>query len=335
MSLAVSQNVDLEQVLSLQSICKFLKARTSYDVLPVSYKLIVLDTKLTMKRALTILNNNNIVSAPLWDSENGKFAGLLTLTDFINCIQYQINMSKNNAENTTDNVIDMLALKDLYRLESDVNFPFKMDDCNIHPFQTLFQACLEMSKSNTRRISLIDLDEDTGRHIVISVLTQYRILKFLTLNCREIRFLKKNVRELGIMKPFADLKHCKIDTPVMEVIELLSSTGVSSIPVLEQINASEFKLLNCYEAVDVVGLVKNGLYNDLSLTVGEALLKRNESDFEGVYTCQEGETLFNLLDCIRTNRVHRFYVIDARSVIKGLITLSDILNYILEQGSLQ
>ncbi|OBA27378.1 CBS-domain-containing protein [Hanseniaspora valbyensis NRRL Y-1626] len=334
MSISVAQNINLEQELSLQSICKFLKARTSYDVLPVSYKLIVLDTKLTMKRALTILNNNNIVSAPLWDAENGKFAGLLTLTDFINCIQYQINMSKNNNA-STENVIDMLALKDLHKLEMDVNFVYKMDDVNIHPFQTLFQACLEMNKSNARRISLIDFDEDTGKHIVISVLTQYRILKFLTLNCREIRFLKKNVQELGIMKPFKDLKYCKIDTPVMEVIELLSSKGVSSIPILEQINDDEFKLINCYEAVDVMGLVKNGLYNDLSLTVGEALLKRNENDFEGVYTCQEGETLFNLLDCIRTNRVHRFYVIDGRGVIKGLITLSDILTYILQQGGAQ
>ncbi|XBW34939.1 hypothetical protein QEN19_000503 [Hanseniaspora menglaensis] len=335
MSLSVPQNIDLEQELSLQSICKFLKARTSYDVLPVSYKLIVLDTKLTMKRALTILNNNNIVSAPLWDAENGKFAGLLTLTDFINCIQYQINTSKNSNGVVSENVVDMLELKDLYKLETDVNFPYKMDDVNIHPFQTLFQACLEMNKSNARRISLIDFDEETGKHIVISVLTQYRILKFLTLNCREIRFLKKSIGDLGIMKPFSELKYCKIDTPVMEVIELLSSKGVSSIPILEQMNASEFKLVNCYEAVDVTGLVKNGLYNDLSLTVGEALLKRNESDFDGVYTCQESETLFNLLDCIRTSRVHRFYVIDSRGVIKGLITLSDILTYILENGGTQ
>lgn len=333
MSVGIAQNIDLEQELSLQSICKFLKARTSYDVLPVSYKLIVLDTKLTMKRALTILNNNNIVSAPLWDAENGKFAGLLTLTDFINCIQYQINKSKSTGGNSGDNIVELLELKDLYKLETDVNFPYKMDDVNIHPFQTLFQACLEMSKSNARRISLIDFDEDTGKHIVISVLTQYRILKFLTLNCREIRFLKKKVGDLGIMKQFTDLKYCKVDTPVMEVIELLSNKGVSSIPIVEQVGDKEFKLINCYEAVDVMGLVKNGLYTDLSLTVGEALLKRNEGDFEGVYTCQQNETLFNLLDCIRTNRVHRFYVIDERGVLQGLITLSDILNYILKNGS--
>ncbi|KAL6930663.1 related to Nuclear protein SNF4 [Hanseniaspora guilliermondii] len=327
MSLNTLENIDLEQKLSLQSICNFLKARTSYDVLAVSYKLIVLDTKLTLKKALTILNNNNIVSAPLWDAENGKFAGLLTLTDFINCIQYQISINKN------ENIIEYLTLKDLYKLESDKNFTYKLDDVNIHPFQTLFQACLEMSKSNSRRISLIDFDEDTGKHIVISVLTQYRILKFLTLNCREIRFLKKKIHTLNIIKHFNTIKFCNITTPVIDVIDILSKTGVSSIPIVEQVNEQDYKLLNCYEAVDVIGLVKNGLYNDLTLTVGEALLKRNENDFEGVYTCQEDETLFNILDCIRTNRVHRFYVIDTNGYIKGLITLSDIMNYILKSGS--
>ena len=190
-----------------------------------------------------------------------------------------------------------------------------------------------MSKCNSRVISLIDFDEDTVKHIVISVLTQYRILKFLTLNCREIRLLKKKVRGLNVIETFDTLKFCQINTPVIDVIQILSETGVSSVPILERVNEKDYKLINCYEAVDVIGLVKNGLYNDLTLTVGEALLKRNENDFEGVYTCQEDETLFNILDCIRTNRVHRFYVIDKNGYIKGLITLSDILNYILQAGS--
>ena len=41
-----------------------------------------------MKQSLAILVQNGIVSAPLWDSKQSKFAGLLTSTDFINVIQY-------------------------------------------------------------------------------------------------------------------------------------------------------------------------------------------------------------------------------------------------------
>jgi hypothetical protein len=35
-------------------------------------------------------------------------------------------------------------------------------------------------------------------------------------------------------------------------------------------------VLNVFEAVDVIPLIKNGSYEDLQLTVGQALLKRSE-----------------------------------------------------------
>lgn len=35
-------------------------------------------------------------------------------------------------------------------------------------------------------------------------------------------------------------------------------------------------VLNVFEAVDVIALIKGGVYDDLNLTVGDALLKRSE-----------------------------------------------------------
>ena len=35
-------------------------------------------------------------------------------------------------------------------------------------------------------------------------------------------------------------------------------------------------VINVFEAVDVIALIKGGVYDDLNLTVGEALLKRSE-----------------------------------------------------------
>lgn len=35
-------------------------------------------------------------------------------------------------------------------------------------------------------------------------------------------------------------------------------------------------VLNVFEAVDVIALIKGGLYDDLNLTVGDALLKRSD-----------------------------------------------------------
>lgn len=35
-------------------------------------------------------------------------------------------------------------------------------------------------------------------------------------------------------------------------------------------------VINVFEAVDVITLIKGGVYDDLDLTVGEALLKRSD-----------------------------------------------------------
>jgi 5'-AMP-activated protein kinase, regulatory gamma subunit len=86
-----------------------------------------------------------------------------------------------------------------------------------------------------------------------------------------------------------------------------------------------------FEAVDVITLIKGGVYDDLNLSVGEALLKRSD-EFPGIYTCSMNDNLGTIFDTIRRSRVHRFVVIDEESKLKGVLTLSDILEYILLEG---
>lgn len=48
-----------EQACEIQTLmCSFLKEHTAYDVLPVSYRLIVFDTRLLVKKALNALVQN-------------------------------------------------------------------------------------------------------------------------------------------------------------------------------------------------------------------------------------------------------------------------------------
>lgn len=49
-----------------QRIRDFLKVRTSYDVLPLSFRLIVFDTSLLVKKSLTILTQNGELARFAW-----------------------------------------------------------------------------------------------------------------------------------------------------------------------------------------------------------------------------------------------------------------------------
>ncbi|RUP49812.1 hypothetical protein BC936DRAFT_141377 [Jimgerdemannia flammicorona] len=158
----------------------FLKQHTAYDVLPVSYRLIVLDTTLLVKKALAALMQNGVVSAPLWSASTQKFAGMLTVSDFINLIQYY------HAHLSVDQALDEMEqfqIQHMRDVERHIGQPAPQL-LSIHPMASLDEACRRLVESRSHRIPLLDSDEETGQEMIVSVLTQYRILKFIAVNVR-------------------------------------------------------------------------------------------------------------------------------------------------------
>ncbi|KAF2250869.1 nuclear protein SNF4 [Trematosphaeria pertusa] len=311
--------VDREQLDGLRTIRAFLKVRTSYDVLPLSYRLIVFDTSLLVKKSLNILIQNGIVSAPLWDSKSSTFAGLLTTSDYINVIQYYWQNPDALAR------VDQFRLNSLRDIEKALGV-IPIETVSIHPERPLYEACRKMLESRARRIPIVDIDDETHRTMVVSVITQYRILKFIAVNVKATQKLRKPLKELNV-GTYTGLATANMDTPVMDVIHMLVKKSISSVPIIDK----DGTVLNVFEAVDVITLIKGGVYDDLNLSVGDALLKRSD-EFPGIYTCSMQDQLSTIYDTIRKSRVHRFIVIDEESKLKGVLTLSDILEYTLLEG---
>jgi len=55
-------------------------------------------------------------------------------------------------------------------------------------------------------------------------------------------------------------------------------------------------------------------------------------DFPGIFTCSLNDNMSTIYDTIRRSRVHRFVVIDENSKLKGVVTLSDVLEHTLLEG---
>ena len=184
-----------------------------------------------------------------------------------------------------------------------------------------------MLKTRARRIPLVDVDDETGRESVVSVITQYRILKFIAVNNENYTdLLKKPVREIGL-GTYTNLATTTMHNSVLDVIDLMVKLNISSVPVLD----SQGRVLNVFEAVDVILCIKGGTYDELESSVGDALSRRAE-DFQGIYTCNEDDRLDSIFDTIRKSRVHRLVVVDDENRLIGVISLSDILKYVLLHG---
>jgi CBS domain-containing protein len=183
-----------------------------------------------------------------------------------------------------------------------------------------------MLETRARRIPLVDVDDETKKEMVVSVVTQYRILKFIAVNVNETELLKKSVQEIGL-GTYGNVQTATMDTTVIDVIHMMVKNSISSVPIVDSSNC----VLNVFEAVDVIAIIKGGVYDGLETTIGEALSKRPD-DFAGIYTCSLEDRLDTIFDTLRKSRVHRFVVIDEDNRLKGVISLSDILKYVLLEG---
>ncbi|KAI1308892.1 hypothetical protein F5Y03DRAFT_349575 [Xylaria venustula] len=312
--------IDEEQMQGLKGLRDFLRVRTSYDVLPLSFRLIVLDNDLLIKKSLQILIQNGIVSAPLWDSQSSKFAGILTATDYINLIQYYCQFPEHIDS------LDKFRLSSLRDIEKAIGV-LPIETVSVHPSQPLYEAISRMLKTRARRIPLVDIDDETGRETVVSVITQYRILKFIAVNTEQYTsLLKRTVREIGL-GTYTNIQTGTMTQSVLEVINAMVTNNISAVPIIDKNNV----VLNVFEAIDVIPIIKTGVVEELEINVGEALSRRGD-DFGGIFTCQEDDRLDSIFITLRQSRVHRLIVIDDNWHLKGVISLSDILKYVLFYG---
>lgn len=163
--------------------------------------------------------------------------------------------------------------------------------------------------------------------MVLSVITQYRILKFIAVNNEHNTvLLKKTVSELKL-GTYTNLATTSMNSRVLDVVQQMVRRNISSVPVVDDRN----RVLNVFEAVDIIPLIQGGAYEELERSVGEALCKRPE-DSPGIYTCSEHDRLDAIFDVIRKSRVHRLVVVDDDNKLRGMLSLSDILIYVLMSG---
>lgn len=153
-----------------------------------------------------------------------------------------------------------------------------------HPSSSLYDAAKVLIQTPARRLPLLDNDSETGHEVIISVLTQYRLLKFISINVRtaqpthpaplitdaptqltkEISQLHGSLRKLKIgtyvqgpitgaepsegHNPYAPIATATLTTPVLEVVHMFSERSISAVPIIDE----EGVVVNLYETVDVI-----------------------------------------------------------------------------------
>lgn len=102
---------------------------------------------------------------------------------------------------------------------------------SIDPERPLYEACRRMLLSRARRIPLVSIDSQTERSLAVSVITQYRILKFVAVNVGETQKLRKPLKEIRL-GTYDNVVTASMDTPVIDVLQRLVERSISSVPII-------------------------------------------------------------------------------------------------------
>lgn len=303
---------DLEEDES-QIFVKFFKFHKCYDLIPTSAKLVVFDTRLLVKKAFFALVHNGVRAAPLWDSAQQQFVGMLTITDFIKILQMYYTSPSIAMDELEEHELDTWRRA----LEGQVH-PL----VSISPDASLFDAIKTLISNRIHRLPVID--PDTGN--VLYILTHKRILRFLFLYIHELpkpAFANKTISELQI-GTFENIETATQDTSIILALKKFVERRVSALPIVDEAGT----LVNIYSKFDVIHLAAEKTYNNLDVSLKEANEQRKEW-FEGVQCCKLDESLIAVMEKIVRAEVHRLVVIDEEEKVIGIISLSDLLYHLV------
>ncbi|XP_053527934.1 5'-AMP-activated protein kinase subunit gamma-2 isoform X7 [Artibeus jamaicensis] len=293
---------------------RFMRSHKCYDIVPTSSKLVVFDTTLQVKKAFFALVANGVRAAPLWESKKQSFVGMLTITDFINILHRYYKSPMVQIYELEEHKIE--TWRELYLQET-----FK-PLVNISPDASLFDAVYSLIKNKIHRLPVIDPISGNALYI----LTHKRILKFLQLFMSDMpkpAFMKQNLDALGI-GTYDNIAFIHPDTPIIKALSVFVERRVSALPVVDESG----KVVDIYSKFDVINLAAEKTYNNLDITVTQALQHRSQY-FEGVVKCNKLEILETIVDRIVRAEVHRLVVVNEADSIVGIISLSDILQALI------
>lgn len=200
------------------------------------------------------------------------------------------------------------------------------DLISISPDCSLYEAIRVLIENRIHRLPVIDPETDN----VLYILTHKRILRFLFLYINDLprpSYLDKSLSEVGI-GTFECIETATEDTTIITALDKFLDRRVSALPVVD----TDGKLVDIFSKFDVINLAADKTYDKLDMPLKKAQENRNDW-FEGVHKCSMDDTIFSIIERLVRAEVHRLVVTDDEDKVIGILSLSDLLQFLVLKPS--
>ncbi|WOL10356.1 sucrose nonfermenting 4-like protein [Canna indica] len=336
---------------SCEHISEFLSTRTAYELLPDSGKVIALDVSLPVKQAFHILYEQGIPVAPLLDTCNGEFVGVLSPLDFILILKELSSHGSNLTEEELETHTISAWKEAKQQLSSQIAIHGRQSQRQlIHagPYDSLKDVALKILQNHVTTIPVVhsSLQEESFPHL-LHLASLSGILKCI---CRHFkhsrsslpilqqaictiplgtwvsRIGESNGKQLAMLRPNESLS---------SALSLLVQAQVSSIPIVDETDC----LLDTYSRSDITSLAKDKAYARINLdetSIYQALQLRNDANSphgsfnaQRFQICIRSDSLQKVMEQLAYPGVRRLIIVEAGSNrVEGIISLSDVFKFL-------
>lgn len=280
-------------------------------------QLILLDHDQSLGAALEILQNENILSAPVVNRElDGRFLGFM---DVLDVAGYMLAMWRKLSANYEDRYFPGRELLESSKIKDVMNFS-KMD----YPvfvgeeetLEDLIKAFLDPACHH--RLHRVAVVNKSG---ISNVLSQSDIIGFITSHLQLLpqNLLNSTVSEQGYLVRTPLM--VRIDCPFIDALETLYKNRISGIALIDE----QFKFCGNFSASDLRGISPDSFHFFTRSTLA-FLSKGTETKVRDHISVSNTATFSEVILTLARNRVHRVYVTTEYGYPQGVISLIDIIS---------
>lgn len=290
----------------------------THSLIPQSSKVVIFDSELEVEAAFAGLVQHDINCAPVWDSNRRKYAGMLSVSDFLDILLATANDP--SIDSRTFQSLSRQRLCDWAEFKKRRGTSINRLLC-ISPESTLHEAVRQLLTYRVHRLCVVQLAlPDT----ILRILTNHGILRFLRQCCPSMSSV--TLRELGI-GVFDNLLTLTLEMPVKRALEMLNQAKVSSIPVID----AQRRPIDVYSRSDVRFLALDHSWTNLQMTVEQALSRHQHN--RTLPLCTRDDSIMTIAGLLVACNKHSLIVVEpVTQAIEGVVSLTDIFAFILNSG---
>lgn len=291
-----------------------LKEHMAYELIPNSGKVVVFDSELSVLQSFQALLEHDINCAPVFDSAQRRYLGMLSVTDFIDILRHSY-CSKDGQLHPVNQ-----RIKDWQEIKRSRGTSINRLLC-ISPECSLYEAVRLLIEYRIHRLCVVQL---ALGNTVLCVLSYHRILRFLLSTVQKLAE-KLSIRASGI-GTYSGIVTATFDTSLEDALNLLITHQVPALPIVDNNGI----VIDYYSRSDTRFLAVDGRLEGQASLHDALTAHQHERPPVSAVKCSLDDSLYKVCRRLIVCRRHMVIVTHPEGTLLATLSLEQIFVFILK-----